>query len=47
MAGPSLSDPMMILSGAVPAASLALLVDPGLAGAEVVVAPGGVAEGRR
>lgn len=47
VAGLSLSDPVMILSGAVPAAALALLVDWGLAGAEVVVAPRGVAEGRR
>ena len=47
VAGLSLSDPVMILSGAVPAAVLALLVDWGLGGAEAVVAPGGVAEGRR
>lgn len=47
VAGLSLTDPVMILSGAVPAAALALLVDWGLAGAEAVVAPRGVAEGRR
>ena len=47
VAGLSLSDPVMILSGAVPAAVLALLVDWGLAGAEAAVAPKGVAEGRR
>ena len=44
VAGLSLTDPVMILSGAVPAAALALLVDWGLAGAEAVVAPKGVAE---
>ena len=47
VAGLALSDPVMILSGAVPAAALALLVDWGLSGAEVLVAPRGVAEGRR
>ncbi len=47
VAGLSLSDPVMILSGAVPAALLALVVDWGLAGAEAAVAPRGVAEGRR
>lgn len=47
VAGLSLSDPVMILSGAVPAAALALVVDWGLGGAEKVVAPKGVAEGRR
>lgn len=47
VAGLALSDPVMILSGAVPAAVLALFVDWGLAGAEVLVAPRGVAEGRR
>lgn len=47
VAGLSLSDPVMILSGAVPAAALALLVDWGLDGAEGAVAPKGVAEGRR
>lgn len=47
VAGLSLSDPVMILSGAVPAAALALLVDWGLARAEAAVAPKGVAEGRR
>jgi len=47
VAGLSLSDPVMILSGAVPAAALALLVDWGLGGAETLVAPKGVAEGRR
>lgn len=47
VAGLSLSDPVMILSGAVPAAALALAVDWGLAGAETLVAPKGVAEGRR
>ena len=47
VAGLALSDPVMILSGAVPAAALALLVDWGLARAEAAVAPRGVAEGRR
>ena len=47
VAGLSLSDPVMILSGAVPAAVLALFVDWGLARAEAGVAPKGVAEGRR
>ena len=47
VAGLSLTDPVMILSGAVPAAGLALVVDWGLAGAETVIAPRGVAEGRR
>ena len=47
VAGLSLTDSVMILSGAVPAAALALVVDWGLAGAEAVVAPRGVAEGRR
>ena len=44
VAGLTLSDPVMILSGAVPAAALALLVDWGLARAEAAVAPRGVAE---
>lgn len=47
VAGLTLSDPVMILSGAVPAAVLALLVDWGLARAESSVAPRGVAEGSR
>lgn len=47
VSGLALSDPVMILSGAVPAAALALLVDWVLAGAEAAVAPRGVAEGRR
>ena len=47
VAGLTLSDPVMILSGAIPAAVLALLVDWGLARAEAGVAPRGVAEGRR
>ena len=47
VAGLTLSDPVMILSGAVPAAALALAVDWGIAGAETAVAPRGVAEGRR
>ena len=47
VAGLTLSDPVMILSGAVPAAVLALFVDWGLARAEAAVAPRGVAEGRR
>ncbi|MCY4400448.1 MAG: ABC transporter permease subunit [Gemmatimonadetes bacterium] len=47
VAGLTLSDPVMILSGAVPSAVLALFVDWGLARAEVAVAPKGVAEGRR
>lgn len=42
VAGLALSDPVMILSGAVPAAILALLVDWGLASAEAMVAPPGV-----
>ena len=42
VAGLALSDPVMILSGAVPAAVLALLVDWGLARAESAVAPPGV-----
>lgn len=42
VAGLALSDPVMILSGAVPAAVLALLVDWGLARAERGVAPKGV-----
>ena len=42
VAGLALSDPVMILSGAVPAAILALLVDWGLARAESSVAPPGV-----
>ena len=44
VAGLTLSDPVLILSGAVPAAVLALLVDWGLARAEAGVAPRGVAE---
>ncbi len=47
VAGLTLSDPVMILSGAVPAAALALLVDWALGEAEAAVAPGGVAEDRR
>ena len=47
VSGLTLSDPVMILSGAVPAATLALLVDWALGGAEAAVAPGGVAEDRR
>lgn len=47
VAGLTLSDPVMILSGAVPAAVLAMFVDWGLARAETAVAPKGVAEGRR
>lgn len=43
VAGLALSDTRMILSGAVPAAVLALLVDAGLGLAEKRVAPGGVA----
>ena len=43
VAGLALSDTRMILSGAVPAAALALLVDAGLGLAEKRVAPGGVA----
>ena len=43
VAGLALSDARMILSGAVPAAALALLVDAGLGLAEKRVAPGGVA----
>lgn len=42
VAGLALSDPVMILSGAVPAAILALVVDWGLARAESMVAPPGV-----
>ena len=45
VAGLALSDTRMILSGAVPAAVLALLVDAGLALAEKWVAPGGVSVG--
>ena len=45
VAGLALSDTHMILSGAVPAAALALLVDAGLGVAERWVAPGGVAVG--
>ena len=45
VAGLALSDTRMILSGAVPAAALALLVDAGLALAEKRVAPGGVSVG--
>lgn len=44
VAGLTLSDPVLILSGAVSAAVLALLVDWGLARAEAGVAPRGVAE---
>lgn len=47
VSGLALSDPVMILSGAVPAAALAVLADWALGGAEAVVAPRGVAEGRR
>ena len=47
VAGLTLSDPVLILSGAAPAAILALFVDWGLAKAEEAVAPKGVAEGRR
>ena len=43
VAGLALSDTRMILSGAIPAAALALLVDAGLGLAEKRVAPGGVA----
>lgn len=43
VAGLALSDPVMILSGAVPAAILALVVDWGLARAESMVAPPGTA----
>ena len=42
VAGLALSDPVMILAGAVPAAILAILVDWGLARAESAVAPPGV-----
>ncbi len=42
VAGLALSDPVMILSGAVPAAILAMFVDWGLARAESVVAPPGI-----
>ncbi len=45
VAGLALSDTQMILSGAVPAAALAMLVDAGLALAERWVAPGGVSVG--
>ena len=44
VAGLALSDPVMILSGAVPAATMALAVDWGLARAEARVAPRGVRE---
>ena len=44
VAGLALSDPVMILSGAVPAAAMALAVDWGLARAEARVAPKGVRE---
>lgn len=44
VAGLALSDPVMILSGAIPAAALAMAVDWGLAKAEVRVAPRGVRE---
>lgn len=47
VAGLALSDPVMILSGAVPAAAMALAVDWGLARAEARVAPRGVREGDR
>lgn len=47
VSGLALSDPVMILSGAVPAAVLALLVDWALGGAEAVVAPRGVGGDRR
>ena len=47
VAGLALSDPVMILSGAVPAATMALAVDWGLARAEARVAPRGVREGDR
>lgn len=47
VAGLTLSDPVLILSGAAPAAILALCVDWGLARAEEAVAPKGVAERRR
>ncbi len=46
VAGLALSDTRMILSGAVPAAALALLVDAGLGLAEKRVAPGGVSAKR-
>ncbi len=46
VAGLALSDSAAILSGAVPAAALALLVDWGLGRAEALVAPQGVAERR-
>ena len=46
VAGLALSDPVMILSGAVPAAALAMAVDWGLAKAEARVAPRGVRERR-
>ena len=44
VAGLALADPVMILSGAVPAAAMALTVDWGLARAEARVAPRGVRE---
>ena len=44
VAGLALSDPVMILSGAIPAAALAMAVDWGLAKAELRVAPRGVRE---
>lgn len=46
VAGLALSDPVMILSGAIPAAALAMAVDWGLAKAEARVAPKGVRERR-
>ena len=46
VAGLALSDPVMILSGAIPAAALAMAVDWGLAKAEARVAPRGVRERR-
>ncbi len=42
VSGLALSDPWMILSGAIPAAILAVLVDAGLGGAEAAVRPRGV-----
>lgn len=44
VAGLALADPVMILSGAVPAAAMALTVDWGLARAEARVAPRGIRE---